>query len=152
VHNGAGWEKSDLGASTRATRLLAMAQFLQQPLVQIVLWLAALAMLIALGVYLVGRVRAMMVPAHPTSSDLMTDFREIYSQGDLSDEEYRAIKGTLTGRLQREVKGGGEHPSADRRKDLSPGEPLPSLRMESLKRANMGAGSPPVDGVSDTRH
>ena len=127
-----------------------MAQFLQQPLVQIVLSIAVLAALVAVGVYLVGRVRDMMGQSHSTSSDLMTDFREIYSQGELSDEEYRAIKGTLACRLQSEVKGGGEHPSA--RKGLSPGEPLPSLRIESPKRANVGADSSPADGVSDTRH
>lgn len=129
-----------------------MANFLHQPLVQIVLWIAVLAALISVGVYLVGRVRGMMIQSQSTSSDLMTDFRQIYSQGDLSDEEYRAIKGTLAGRLQSEVKGGGKHPSADARKGLSPGEPLPSLRIESLRRANMGADSPPADGVSDTRH
>jgi len=129
-----------------------MAEFLQQPLVQIVLWLAALAALLAVGVYLVGRVRGMMLKSHTTSSDLMTDFREIYSQGDLSDEEYRRIKGTLAERLQSEVKDGGKQPSADARQGLSPGEPLPSLRIKSLQRAKMGADSPPVDGVSDTRH
>jgi hypothetical protein len=129
-----------------------MAEFLQQPLVQLVLWGAVLAALIAVGVYVVGRIRALMVPSQNTSSDLMTDFREIYSQGDLSDEEYRAIKGTLADRMQSELKGAGKRASAEAGKGLSPGEPLPSLRMESLKQANVDADSPPADGVSDTRH
>lgn len=126
-----------------------MANFLQQPLVQLVLWGSVLAALIALGYYLIGRIRAMMRSTQGTSSDLMTDFREIYSQGELSDEEYRAIRGTLAGRLQSEVR--SAKPPADGRKSVSPGEPLPSLRIESLKRANVGANSPPADGVSDTR-
>jgi hypothetical protein len=127
-----------------------MANFLQQPFVQLVLWGAVLAVLVVVGYYLVGHVRRMIAPSQITSSDLMTDFREIYSQGELSDEEYRAIKGTLAGRLQSEVR--SDKASADRRKGVSPGEPLPSLRVESLKRANMGANSPSADGVSDTRH
>jgi hypothetical protein len=128
-----------------------MAQFLHQPLVQVVLWSAAILALIAVGVYIAGRVRTAMIHSQPTPSDMLTDFREIYSQGDLSDEEYRAVKGTLAGRLLTEVKG-GKQSSTDARKDLSPGEALPSLRTESLKRANLGSDSKPVDGVSDTRH
>ena len=126
-----------------------MANFIQQPLVQLVLWGSVLAVLIAVGYYLIGRIRGLMRSTQGTSSDLMTDFREIYSQGELSDEEYRAIKGTLAGRLQREVRNG--QPSVDGRKSVSPGEPLPSLRIESLKGANLGANSPSADGVSDTR-
>ena len=71
---------------------------------QLVLGVAALAMLVAAGIYVVGKIRAKAVQKEPAASELLTKFREMHSRGVLSDEEFRTIKTTLTERLQTELK------------------------------------------------
>jgi len=71
---------------------------------QLVVGIAALAILVAIGIYLVGKIRAETVQKEPPASELMTKFREMHSRGVLSDEEFRTIKTTLTDRLQTELK------------------------------------------------
>ena len=65
---------------------------------------AVLAGLLAVAVYVVGKVRAWAVQKEPPASELLTKFREMHSQGVLSDEEFRTIKTTLKERLQSELK------------------------------------------------
>jgi hypothetical protein len=71
---------------------------------QLVLALAVLAILVAVGIYLVGKVRGEAVQKELPASELLTKFREMHSRGVLSDEEFRTIKTTLTERLQSELK------------------------------------------------
>ena len=71
---------------------------------QLVLGVAALAILVAIGVYLAGKIRAKAVQKEPSASELLTKFREMHSRGVLSDEEFRTIKTTLTERLQTELR------------------------------------------------
>jgi uncharacterized membrane protein len=75
---------------------------------QLVSAVAVLAILVAIGVYWVGKIRAEAVQKEPSASELMTKFREMHSRGVLSDEEFRTIKTTLTDRLQTELKGKDE--------------------------------------------
>ena len=75
---------------------------------QLVLGVAALAILVAIGIYLAGKIRAKAVQKEPPSSELLTKFREMHSRGVLSDEEFRTIKTTLTERLQTELRGNDE--------------------------------------------
>lgn len=51
-------------------------------------------------VWLVKRWRDVRAEDTPAASDLLTNFRELHSQGGLSDEEYRTIKTTLAGQLR----------------------------------------------------
>jgi hypothetical protein len=76
-----------------------------QPLV---LWVAALAILVAVGIYVAGKFRAKAVQKEPSASELLTKFREMHSRGVLNDEEFRTIKTTLTERLQTELRDEGE--------------------------------------------
>jgi uncharacterized membrane protein len=69
-----------------------------------VLGVAALAILVAIGIYLAGKIRAKAVQKEPSASELLTKFREMHSRGVLSDEEFRTIKTTLTERLQTELR------------------------------------------------
>ncbi|MGO9112405.1 MAG: hypothetical protein ACLP9L_24505 [Thermoguttaceae bacterium] len=71
---------------------------------QLVLGVAALAILVAIGIYWVGKIRAKAVQKEPSASELLTKFREMHSRGVLSDEEFRTIKTTLTERLQTELR------------------------------------------------
>jgi uncharacterized protein YneF (UPF0154 family) len=71
---------------------------------QLVWGVAALAILVATGIYLAGKIRAKAVQKEPPASELLTKFREMHSRGVLSDEEFRTIKTTLTERLQSELR------------------------------------------------
>jgi uncharacterized membrane protein len=67
-------------------------------------WCTVLALLIALAVYLLGRFRGRAEEDQPPASALLTKFREMHSQGGLSDEEFRTIKTLLAQRLHNELK------------------------------------------------
>ena len=80
-----------------------MADFLASPQATIVLLVAVSAAAIAGGIYLIGRVRSALNSKEPPSSEWLTKFKDLHSQGELSDEEYRTIKSVLAERLQREL-------------------------------------------------
>ena len=80
-----------------------MAEFLGSPLASIVTLVAATAMAIAGGVYVIGRVRAGINRKVPPASEWWTNFKELHAKGELSDEEYRTIKAMLAERLQQEL-------------------------------------------------
>jgi hypothetical protein len=67
-------------------------------------WCAVLALLTALAVYLVGRFRGHAGDEQPQASELLTNFRESHSRGELSDGEFRTIKTLLKGQLEDELK------------------------------------------------
>ncbi len=70
---------------------------------QLILSVAIVAIAVTLGVYLIGRVRKSSRESLPTASDLLTNFRDLHTQGELSDEEFRTIKSMLAERMQREL-------------------------------------------------
>jgi uncharacterized membrane protein len=74
---------------------------------QLVFWGAVLACLVVLGIYIAGKIRAKAIQQEPETSELMTKFGELHSQGVLSDEEFRTIKTTLTTQLQQELNDNG---------------------------------------------
>jgi uncharacterized membrane protein len=67
-------------------------------------WCAVLALLIALAVYLVGRFRGHADDDQPHASDMLPNFRELHSRGELSDGEFRTIKTLLKRQLEDELK------------------------------------------------
>jgi uncharacterized membrane protein len=81
-----------------------MSEFIQDPIVQLVIWLTVFSALVAVAVYVVTRIRAEAVQNEPVASDLLSKFRELRGQGDLSEEEFRTIKTTLAEQLQEELK------------------------------------------------
>jgi hypothetical protein len=85
-----------------------MLDFLSTPTAQIVFGLAGIAVVVAIGVYVVARVRSEWIEGKPETSDLITNFRELRDSGELSDKEYRTIKGMLADKLTRELKDSGE--------------------------------------------
>ena len=82
-----------------------MAEFLQSPAARAILLFAALAALIAVGIYVILRVRQSMRETGPTASELITNFREMHAEGKLDDEEFREIKSMLSQRLKQELNG-----------------------------------------------
>ncbi len=75
---------------------------------ELAFWLAVLAGLVALGAYLIGKIRTEPVQKEPTASELLSKFRESHSKGELSDAEFRTIKTSLAARLQNELRDNGE--------------------------------------------
>ncbi len=75
---------------------------------QLVVWGAVGAALVAVGIYVVSKVRAGFRDDASPTSRLVNDFRELHSQGELSDQEFRTIKTMLAARMQQEVKGKGD--------------------------------------------
>ncbi|HVX59494.1 MAG TPA: hypothetical protein VHC19_02800 [Pirellulales bacterium] len=82
-----------------------MSEFMQKPEARLVLLAAVTAVLAAVGIYVVAKVRRSFMESGPSSTDLITNFRELHSEGELTDEEYRTIKATLAARLQQQLKG-----------------------------------------------
>jgi len=81
-----------------------MTEFFQEPVVQLILWCAVFAALAAVAVFITLRIREEAVQKEPPSSELLSKFRELHAEGDLSEEEFRTIKTTLAEQLQDELK------------------------------------------------
>ncbi|HEV7226374.1 MAG TPA: hypothetical protein VGN42_26945 [Pirellulales bacterium] len=82
-----------------------MSELLQRTEARLVILAAAVAALVAVGIYVVAKVRRSFTESGPDARELITNFRELHSQGELSDEEYRTIKAMLAARVQQQLKG-----------------------------------------------
>ncbi len=85
-----------------------MSEFLHSTWAAVLLWCTILAMLIAIGVYIVGRFRGSAEDEQPVANNLLTNFRELHSRGGLSDQEFRTIKTLLAEQIQDELKDTGD--------------------------------------------
>jgi len=79
------------------------AEFLSSPVASIVFLLALTATLLAVGAYVIGKVRAGFRQREPKSSEWLTNFQEMHAQGELNDEEFHTIKAMLAAKLQQEL-------------------------------------------------
>lgn len=77
---------------------------LDLPGAPVVVNVAGLAILGAVGFYLIGRFRGRYRESDLASSQLLDKFRDLHSEGQLSDEEYRNIKSKLAAKLRDELK------------------------------------------------
>jgi uncharacterized membrane protein len=74
----------------------------------LVLWLSVLAALIAVAFYVIRKIRPKTVQSEPRASEMLSKFRDLHSEGELSDEEFRTIKTTLATQLQKELNDSGK--------------------------------------------
>lgn len=81
-----------------------MQEFLTTPTARLVLWVAVLLVIMAIGYYVVRRFRDRTDHDQQTASDLLTNFREIHQEGDISEMEFRTIKTVLGQELQEQTK------------------------------------------------
>lgn len=79
-------------------------EFFQSGSAQLVASLAALAALVGVGCWLVAKFRGRTDDASGGASEMLTNFRELYERGEISEEEYRTIKARLGEHLQQELK------------------------------------------------
>jgi uncharacterized membrane protein len=77
-----------------------MPEFFSDPLLRAALWFAAIFALLALAVAVVRRWRGGSADDQPSSSELLTKFRDLHVRGTLSEDEYRTIKTKLATQLE----------------------------------------------------
>ena len=88
-----------------------MAELFDDPVAKFILWLSAGAIISVVGIYAVVKIRGEALKdeqPEPVASELMSKIRELHSQGQVSDEEFRTIKTKLAPRLQGELKDNGQ--------------------------------------------
>lgn len=69
---------------------------------RLILSVAGLLAFIAVGLYVVGKIRNLFRSTEAGAGDLLNNFRDLHSQGELSDEEFRTIKAKLAAKLRAE--------------------------------------------------
>lgn len=81
-----------------------MQEFLTTPIASAVLWIAVLLVMLVVAYYALRRFRDRIDDDRQTASDLLTNFREMHQEGDISEMEFRTIKTVLGRKLQEELK------------------------------------------------
>ena len=80
-----------------------MFDFLATPSAQVVLYVAALLVMLVVAFYVVQRLRDFDDEDTVSASDLMTNFQEMHEEGDINGMEYRTIKTVLNDQLKDEL-------------------------------------------------
>ena len=81
-----------------------MVELLEGPWYLAIILFAAVVALIAIGAYAVSKWRDATDDDTNSASELLTNFREMHSRGDLTDEEFRTIKARLSYEMQQELR------------------------------------------------
>ncbi len=81
-----------------------MSEFLTTPAARVVLSLTAIAILVAIGYYIVRKFRDSMESEEPTANDWLAEFRRLHQAGKMSELEFRWVKKTLGEKLQQETR------------------------------------------------
>ena len=77
---------------------------------QLTVSLLVLALLVAVALMVVRKLRDQTVGNRQSTSDLLTNFQELNQQGEFSEAEFRKIKSVLGNQLQKDVKSGNKKP------------------------------------------
>ena len=81
-----------------------MQEFLSTTTAKAVLWVSVLLIVLAVGYYVMRRFRDRIDDDRQTANDLLTNFREMHHEGDISELEFRTIKTVLGQKLHEELK------------------------------------------------
>ena len=81
-----------------------MKEFLLTTPVQAVIWSTVLLIVIVTAVFIVERLRDRMDDDRLEANELLTNFRDLHSQGEIEDAEFRDIKSVLGTRIASELK------------------------------------------------
>ncbi|REJ68626.1 MAG: hypothetical protein DWQ31_07655 [Planctomycetota bacterium] len=82
----------------------SMFDLFESPRSLAIVSLAAIALLIAAGAYVLSRFRDVSGDDRLTANELLSNFREMHSRGELSEEEFRTIKAKLARQLEEELR------------------------------------------------
>jgi uncharacterized membrane protein len=75
---------------------------------ELIIWTAVLAALVAVAIYVIGKLRNAPAQREPVADELLAKCRESHSRGELSNEEFRTIRTTLEERLREELRDDGQ--------------------------------------------
>ncbi|MCA9175657.1 MAG: hypothetical protein KDB14_14330 [Planctomycetales bacterium] len=78
-------------------------EFLNSTQAQVVTWMTVLLILLVVAYYLVKRFRDQSGDDRSTANDMLTNFREMREQGDISEFEFRRLKTVLGDQLVEEL-------------------------------------------------
>jgi len=81
-----------------------MPQASAETFIQVVIWMTVLIGLVIVGVLVVQRFRGGAADKGTSANELLANFQEMQSRGDISDADYRKIKSVLRAELQSELK------------------------------------------------
>ena len=87
-----------------------MLEFFSSTAGQLSVSLLILALMVAVALMVVRKLRDQTVGSRQTANDLLTNFQELNQQGEFSDAEFRKIKAVLGNQLQRDIKSGRNKP------------------------------------------
>jgi hypothetical protein len=87
--------------------------------------IVAVLLLAAFIIWLVDRWRKRSAQTHPSSGNLLTHFRKLYEEGELSAEEFTCIRAKLSDKLIKELgkPAAPAHPETPEPDPPPPGEP-----------------------------
>ena len=80
-----------------------MLEVLTTPSGRAVIWVTVFLIVSIVGWYVVLRFRDISGDDNPTTNELLTNFRELQQEGDISEQEYRTIKTALRPDIEREL-------------------------------------------------
>jgi uncharacterized membrane protein len=75
-----------------------------ETLIQSILAVGVLLGLVILGVFVVQSFRGRVAESGPTTNDLLANFQEMRSRGDIDDADFRKIRSVLGAELHQELK------------------------------------------------
>ncbi|MEM7315185.1 MAG: hypothetical protein AAF497_18745, partial [Planctomycetota bacterium] len=81
----------------------ALLEILTTPSGRAVIWVTVFLIVSVVGWYVVLRFRDISGDDNPTASELLTNFRELHQEGDISEQEYRTIKTALQPDIEGEL-------------------------------------------------
>ena len=79
-----------------------MWDFMTRPVAQVVLWMAALLILMAIAYYVLGKYRDRIDDDVRGPVEWLDNFREMHAEGDISEGEFRKVKTVLDEKVQQE--------------------------------------------------
>ena len=80
-----------------------MLEVLTTPSGKAVIWVTVFLIISVIGWFVVLRFRDISGDDNTTASELLTNFRELHQEGDISEQEYRTIKTALRPDIEREL-------------------------------------------------
>ncbi len=86
----------------------SLVEFLSSSPAQAVIWVTVLVLLLLLAGYVVKKFRDGIDDDRESASELLTNFREMNREGDITDAEFRTIRTVLGERLRTELKDSGD--------------------------------------------
>jgi uncharacterized membrane protein len=78
-------------------------ELFENPIAQLILWIAVGAVLVAIGIYVLSKIRDDSIQSELSANEMLSFLRESHAEGKLSDQEFRTLKTQLSDRMRSEM-------------------------------------------------